>query len=70
MSTISILSMRSLKNATYTINAGVGDFAIQAMEKFPAAQQMQNKTKQKNSCLVIQNLVGKNAKTNPLLCCK
>ena len=68
MSTISILSLRSPKNATYTMDAGARDLAIQAIEKFPAAQQLLKK--KKTSCLVIQNLVVKNAKTNLISCCK
>jgi hypothetical protein len=55
MSTISVLSLRSPENAAHAIEAGAGDLAIQAMEKFPAAQQMQ-----KNSCLMIRNLVVRN----------
>jgi hypothetical protein len=69
MSTISILSLRSPENAAYTIDAGARDLAIQAVEKFHATQQLLKK-KKKNSCLVIQNLVVKNAKTNPVSCCK
>lgn len=54
MSIITVLSLRSPENATRAIEAGAGDLAIQAMEKFPAAQQMQ-----KNSCLMIRNLVAR-----------
>jgi hypothetical protein len=56
MSTISVLSLRSPENAARAVEAGAGDLAIQAMEKFPAAQQMQ-----KNSCLMIRNLSVRNA---------
>jgi hypothetical protein len=55
MSTISVLCLRSPENAARAIEAGAGDLAIQSMEKFPAAQQMQ-----KNSCLMIRNLVVRN----------
>ncbi|XP_059443781.1 uncharacterized protein LOC132175752 [Corylus avellana] len=62
MSTISVLSLRSPENAARAIEAGAGDLAIQAMEKFPAAQQMQ-----KNSCLMIRNLAVRNAENRTLL---
>ncbi|KAB1207123.1 Armadillo repeat-containing protein 6 [Morella rubra] len=52
---ISVLSLRSPENAARAIEAGAGDLVIQAMEKFPAAQQMQ-----RNSCLMIRNLVVRN----------
>ncbi|BBH09524.1 ARM repeat superfamily protein [Prunus dulcis] len=39
------------ENAARAIEAGAGELALQAMQKFPAAQQMQ-----KNSCLMIRNL--------------
>lgn len=55
MSTISVLSLRSPENAARAIEAGAGDLAIQAMQKFPAAHQMQ-----RNSCLMIRNLVVRN----------
>jgi len=55
MSIISVLSLRSPENAARAIEAGAGDLAIQAMQKFPAAQQMQ-----RNSCLMIRNLVARN----------
>ncbi|KAF3435360.1 hypothetical protein FNV43_RR22449 [Rhamnella rubrinervis] len=55
MSVISVLSLRSPENAARAIEAGAGDLAIQAMQKFPAAQQMQ-----KHACLMIRNLVVRN----------
>jgi hypothetical protein len=55
MSIISVLSLRSPENAARAIEAGAGDLAIQAMQKFPAAHQMQ-----RNSCLMIRNLVARN----------
>lgn len=55
MSIISVLSLRSPENAARAIEAGAGDLAIQAMQKFPAAHQMQ-----RNSCLMIRNLVVRN----------
>ncbi|KAK9988282.1 hypothetical protein SO802_028521 [Lithocarpus litseifolius] len=62
MSIITVLSLRSPENATRAIEAGAGDLAIQAMEKFPAAQQMQ-----KNSCLMIRNLVARSPENRTLL---
>ncbi|KAF9622689.1 hypothetical protein IFM89_032610 [Coptis chinensis] len=53
MSIICTLSLRSPGNAASAVEAGAGDFAIQAMQKFPAAPQMQ-----KQSCLMIRNLVA------------
>ena len=55
MAIISVLCLRSPDNATRAIEAGAGELAIQAMQKFPAAQQMQ-----KSSCLMIRNLVVRN----------
>lgn len=62
MSLISVLSLRSPENAARAIEAGTGDLAIQAMEKFPAAQQMQ-----RNSCLMIRNLVARNPENRTIL---
>lgn len=55
MSIICTLSLRSPDNAARAIEAGAGDLAIQAMQKFPEAHQLQ-----KNSCLMIRNLVVRN----------
>lgn len=55
MSIISVLSLRSPENAARAIEAGAGDLAIQAMQKFPTAQQIQ-----RNACLMIRNLVVRN----------
>lgn len=54
MSIISILSLRSPDNAARAIEAGAGDLAIQAMQSFPGAHQMQ-----RNACLMIRNLVAR-----------
>ncbi|KAH1087371.1 hypothetical protein AAZX31_07G164700 [Glycine max] len=62
MSIISVLSLRSPDNAARAIEAGAGDLAIQAMEKFPAAHQMQ-----RNSCLMIRNLVVRNPENRTIL---
>ncbi|GLT55817.1 hypothetical protein SLA2020_289050 [Shorea laevis] len=62
MSLISVLCLRSPENAARAIEAGAGDLAIQAMERFPAAQQMQ-----RNSCLMIRNLVVRNPENRNLL---
>ncbi|KAK6241025.1 hypothetical protein SCA6_006414 [Theobroma cacao] len=55
MSIISVLCLRSPDNATHAIEAGAAELAIQTMQKFPAAQQMQ-----RSSCLMIRNLVVRN----------
>ncbi|XP_057445153.1 uncharacterized protein LOC130737408 [Lotus japonicus] len=62
MSIISVLSLRSPENAARAIEAGAGDLAIQAMEKFPAAHQMQ-----RSSCLMIRNLVVRNPENRTIL---
>ncbi|KAL5071636.1 hypothetical protein RYX36_022523 [Vicia faba] len=62
MSIISVLSLRSPENAARAIEAGAGDLAIQAMQKFPAAHQMQ-----RNSCLMIRNLVARNLENRTIL---
>ncbi|XP_061376319.1 uncharacterized protein LOC133318346 [Gastrolobium bilobum] len=62
MSIISVLSLRSPENAARAIEAGASDLAIQAMEKFPAAHQMQ-----RNSCLMIRNLVVRNPENRTIL---
>lgn len=63
MSIFCILSLRSPDNAARAMEAGAGDLAIQAMQKFPAAQQMQ-----RNSCLMIRNLVVRNPENRLVLC--
>ncbi|QCD89411.1 Armadillo-type fold [Vigna unguiculata] len=55
MSIISVLCLRSPENAARAVEAGAGELAVQAMKKFPAAHQMQ-----RNSCLMIRNLVVRN----------
>ncbi|XXG86548.1 hypothetical protein AAC387_Pa11g1419 [Persea americana] len=62
MSIICTLSLRSPENAAHAIEAGAGDFAIQAMLKFPAASQMQ-----RQSCLMIRNLVVRNPENRTIL---
>ncbi|KAL7002779.1 hypothetical protein U1Q18_003936 [Sarracenia purpurea var. burkii] len=62
MSIICVLSLRSPDNAVRAIEAGAGDLAIQAMKRFPGAHQMQ-----KNSCLMIRNLVARNPENRTLL---
>lgn len=52
---ISVLSLRSADNASRAIEAGAGDLAVQTMQKFPAAQQLQ-----RNACLMIRNLAVRN----------
>lgn len=52
---ISVLSLRSPDHASRAIEAGAGDLVINAMQKFPTAQQLQ-----RNACLMIRNLVVRN----------
>ncbi|XP_020255904.1 armadillo repeat-containing protein 6 isoform X2 [Asparagus officinalis] len=62
MSTIGILSLRSPENAARAVEAGAGDLAIQSMQKLPAAYQMQ-----RQSCLMIRNLVARNPENRTIL---
>nr|XP_043621206.1 armadillo repeat-containing protein 6 [Erigeron canadensis] len=62
MTIICTLCLRSPGNATLAMEAGAGDLAIQAMKKFPEAYQLQ-----KNSCLMVRNLVARNAENRSLL---
>ncbi|KAK6253577.1 hypothetical protein QUC31_015297 [Theobroma cacao] len=62
MSIISVLCLRSPDNATHAIEAGAAELAIQTMQKFPAAQQMQ-----RSSCLMIRNLVVRNPENRQVL---
>ncbi|KAG1342237.1 armadillo repeat-containing protein 6 [Cocos nucifera] len=62
MSIVAVLSLRSPENAARAIEAGAGDLAIQAMKKFPASYQMQ-----RQSCLMIRNLVVRNPENRALL---
>lgn len=62
MSIICVLSLRSPENAARAVEAGAGDLAIQAMQKFPVAYQMQ-----KQCCLMIRNLVVRNLENRTIL---
>ncbi|KDP38234.1 hypothetical protein JCGZ_04877 [Jatropha curcas] len=62
MSIITVLSLRSPDNAARAIEAGAGEFVIQAMQKFPSAPQLQ-----RNSCFMIRNLVVRNPENRTLL---
>ncbi|KAL5858035.1 hypothetical protein ACOSQ3_005493 [Xanthoceras sorbifolium] len=62
MSIITVLSLRSPDNAVRAMEAGAGDLAIQAMQKFPTAQQLQ-----RNSCFMIRNLAVRNPENRTLL---
>ncbi|KAK1313385.1 hypothetical protein QJS10_CPA06g02124 [Acorus calamus] len=62
MSIFWVLSLRSPENAAHAVEAGVGDFAIQSMQKFPSAAQLQ-----KQSCLMIRNLVVRNPENRTIL---
>ncbi|KMZ73426.1 putative Armadillo repeat-containing protein [Zostera marina] len=62
MSIICTLSLRSPENAARAVEAGVGDMAILAMQKFTSAYQMQ-----KQCCLMIRNLVVRNVENRSIL---
>ncbi|XP_057534628.1 uncharacterized protein LOC130812972 [Amaranthus tricolor] len=62
MSIINVLSLRSPDHASRAMEAGAGDMAIQAMQNFPAAQQLQ-----RNACLMIRNLVVRNFENRKIL---
>ncbi|KAL5992673.1 hypothetical protein ACLOJK_013592 [Asimina triloba] len=62
MSIFCVVSLRSPENANRAMEAGAGDFAIQAMKKFPAAAQMQ-----RQSCLMIRNLVVRSPEIRAIL---
>ncbi|KAF5201662.1 Armadillo repeat-containing protein [Thalictrum thalictroides] len=62
MSIICTLSLRSPGNAACAVEAGAGDLAIQAMQNFPTAREMQ-----KQSCLMIRNLVVRNPENRTIL---
>uniref|UniRef100_A0A7C9B1Q9 Armadillo repeat-containing protein 6 n=1 Tax=Opuntia streptacantha TaxID=393608 RepID=A0A7C9B1Q9_OPUST len=59
---ISVLCLRSPDHASCAIEAGAGDLAVQAMQKFPSAQQLQ-----RNACLMIRNLVVRNPENRKIL---
>lgn len=59
---ISVLCLRSPDHASRAIEAGAGDLAVQAMQKFPGAQQLQ-----RNACLMIRNLVVRNPENRKIL---
>lgn len=62
MSIIGVLSLRSPENAARAVEAGAGELAIQAMQKFPAAYQMQ-----RQACLMIRNLASRNPENRTIL---
>ncbi|XP_065856077.1 uncharacterized protein [Euphorbia lathyris] len=62
MPIITVLCLRSPDNAARAIEAGAGELAIQAMQKFPASQLLQ-----RNSCFMIRNLVARNPENRTLL---
>ncbi|XP_021738477.1 armadillo repeat-containing protein 6-like [Chenopodium quinoa] len=59
---ISVLSLRSPDHASRAIEAGAGDLAIQAMQRFPYAQQLQ-----RYACIMIRNLVVRNPENRKIL---
>lgn len=62
MSIIGVLSLRSPDNADRAVEAGAGDLAIQSMQNFPGAYQLQ-----RQSCLMIRNLVARNPENRTIL---
>ncbi|PKA55479.1 hypothetical protein AXF42_Ash006681 [Apostasia shenzhenica] len=62
MSIITTLSLRSPENAALAVEAGAGNLAILAMQKFPAAHQMQ-----RQSCFMIRNLVARSPENRTIL---
>ncbi|KAK9166865.1 hypothetical protein Scep_002056 [Stephania cephalantha] len=61
MAIITVLSLRSPANAACAMEAGAGDLAIEAMKKFHAYQM------QRQSCLMIRNLVVRNPENRAIL---
>ncbi|KAG9450832.1 hypothetical protein H6P81_010797 [Aristolochia fimbriata] len=55
MSIVCVLSLRAPDNAALAMEAGAGDLAIQAMNLFPGASQLQ-----RQACFMIRNLVVRN----------
>ncbi|XP_051146934.1 uncharacterized protein LOC127262330 [Andrographis paniculata] len=62
MSIICTLCLRSMENSACAMESGAGDLAIQAMQKFPASDQLQ-----RNACFMIRNLVVRNPENRKLL---
>lgn len=62
MAIVSVLCLRLPENAARAMEAGAGDLAIQAMQKFPVAQLMQ-----RSACFMIRNLVVRNPENRTLL---
>ncbi|CAN1307314.1 Armadillo repeat-containing protein 6 [Linum perenne] len=62
MPIFTILSLRSPDNAARAMEAGAGDLAFQAMEKFPSSPQLQ-----RNACMMIRNIAVRNSENRTLL---
>ncbi|GAB2222520.1 hypothetical protein Drorol1_Dr00016638 [Drosera rotundifolia] len=58
----SVLSLRSPDHATHAVEAGAGELAVKAMQKFPTASQLQ-----RNACLMVRNLVARNPENRVIL---
>lgn len=58
----SVLSLRSPDHATRAVEAGAGELAVKAMQKFPTASQLQ-----RNACLMVRNLVARNPENRVIL---
>ncbi|XP_073027613.1 uncharacterized protein [Primulina eburnea] len=59
---ICTLCLRSPENATVAIEAGAGELAIQAMQRFPQSDQLQ-----RSACFMIRNLVARNQENRKIL---
>lgn len=62
MSIITVLSLRLPENAAHAIEAGIGDLAVESMQKYPTSHQMQ-----RQACLMIRNLVVRNPENRYVL---
>ncbi|XP_042446030.1 armadillo repeat-containing protein 6-like [Zingiber officinale] len=62
MSIITVLSLRSPENAASAVEAGVADFVLHAMQKFPTSYQLQ-----RQACFMIRNLVVRNPENRIIL---
>ncbi|KAG0499547.1 hypothetical protein HPP92_004238 [Vanilla planifolia] len=62
MSIVSVLSLRFPDHAARAVEAGAGDLALQAMEKFPTMHLLQ-----RQSCFMIRNLVARNPENRTIL---
>ncbi|WCJ33766.1 ARM repeat superfamily protein [Euphorbia peplus] len=62
MPIITVLCLRAPDNAARAVEAGAGELAIQAMQKYPSSQLLQ-----RNSCFMIRNIVARNQENRTIL---